>query len=100
VPTRDFGMPNMGGPIATAGDLVFVGAAMDSYLRAFDIETGRELWKYKLPAGGQATPMTYRAGPDQRQYVVISAGGHGPLGTPPGDYVMAFALPRPAAPIH
>ncbi len=73
-------MPNMGGPIATAGDLVFVGAAIDSYFRAFDIETGRELWKYKLPAGGQATPMTYRAGRDQRQYVVISAGGHGPPG--------------------
>jgi quinoprotein glucose dehydrogenase len=97
VPTRDFGMPNMGGPIATAGDLVFVGAAIDSYLRAFDIETGRELWKYKLPAGGQATPMTYRAGADQRQYVVISAGGHGPLGTPRGDYLMAFALPKAAA---
>ena len=96
VPTRDFGMPNMGGPIATAGDLVFVGAAIDSYLRAFDIETGRELWKYKLPAGGQATPMTYRAGADQRQYVVISAGGHGPLGTPRGDYLMAFALPKAA----
>jgi quinoprotein glucose dehydrogenase len=100
VPARDFGMPNMGGPIATAGDLVFVGAALDSYLRAFDIQTGRELWKYKLPAGGQATPMTYRAGPDQRQYVVISAGGHGPLGTPRGDYVMAFALPRPTTPAH
>ena len=97
VPTRNFGMPNMGGPIATAGDLVFVGAAIDSYLRAFDIETGRELWKYKLPAGGQATPMTYRAGADQRQYVVISAGGHGPLGTPRGDYLMAFALPKAAA---
>jgi quinoprotein glucose dehydrogenase len=93
VPTRTFGMPNMGGPIATAGDLVFVAAATDSYLRAFDIETGRELWKYKLPAGGQATPMTYRAGSAQRQYVVISAGGHGALGTPRGDYVMAFALP-------
>jgi quinoprotein glucose dehydrogenase len=97
VPAREFGMPNMGGPIATAGDLVFVGAAMDSYLRAFDIETGRELWKYKLPAGGQATPMTYRAGPDQRQYLVISAGGHGALGTPRGDYLIAFALP-PAKP--
>jgi quinoprotein glucose dehydrogenase len=101
---RNFGMPGMGGPIATAGDLVFVGAAIDSYFRAFDIETGRELWKYKLPAGGQATPMTYRAGPDQRQYLVISAGGHGALGTPRGDYVIAFALPRapkppaPAAP--
>jgi quinoprotein glucose dehydrogenase len=93
VPSREFGMPAMGGPIATAGDLVFIGAAMDSYLRAFDIETGRELWKYHLPAGGQATPMTYRAGRDQRQYLVISAGGHGPLGTPRGDYLIAFALP-------
>ncbi|HLY51560.1 MAG TPA: hypothetical protein VKQ31_00990, partial [Steroidobacteraceae bacterium] len=74
-------------------DLVFVGAAMDSYLRAFDIETGRELWKHKLPAGGQATPMTYRAGSDERQFLVIAAGGHGPLGTPRGDYVIAFALP-------
>jgi quinoprotein glucose dehydrogenase len=97
MPVRDFGMPNMGGPIATAGGLVFVGAAMDGYLRAFDIETGAELWKHKLPAGGQATPMTYRAGASQRQYLVISAGGHGPLGTSRGDYVMAFALPAPAA---
>jgi len=97
LPARDFGMPNMGGPIATAGDLVFVGAATDGYLRAFDIETGRELWKHKLPAGGQATPMTYRAGRLQRQYLVISAGGHGPLGTPRGDYVMAFALPAAGA---
>lgn len=93
LPARDFGMPNMGGPIATAGDLVFVAAATDSYLRALDIETGRELWKYKLPAGGQATPMTYRAGPTHRQYVLISAGGDGVLGTPRGDYVLAFALP-------
>ncbi len=95
-PTRNFGTPHMGGPIATAGDLVFVGAAMDSYFRAFDLETGRELWKYRLPAGGQATPMTYRAGRDHRQYVVIAAGGHGSLGTPRGDYVVAFALPRNA----
>ncbi|MBV8341036.1 MAG: PQQ-binding-like beta-propeller repeat protein, partial [Gammaproteobacteria bacterium] len=97
IPDRNFGMPGMGGPIATAGGLVFVGAATDSYLRAFDIETGRELWKYRLPAGGQATPMTYRAGRDQRQFVVISAGGHGALGTPRGDYVIAFALPDAAA---
>jgi len=93
LPAREFGMPNMGGPIATSGGLVFVGAAMDGYLRAFDIETGAELWKYKLPAGGQATPMTYRGSATQRQYLVISAGGHGPLGTPRGDYVIAFALP-------
>jgi quinoprotein glucose dehydrogenase len=101
LPAREFGVPNMGGPIATAGDLVFIGAALDNYLRAFDIDTGRELWKYRLPAGGQATPMTYRAGAAQRQYVVITAGGHGPLGTSRGDYVVAFALPadsRPSTP--
>jgi len=92
-PTRTFGTPHMGGPIATAGDLVFVGAAMDSYFRAFDLETGRELWKHRLPAGGQATPMTYRAGRAQRQYVVIAAGGHAGLGTARGDFVVAFALP-------
>lgn len=100
VPAREFGMPSMGGPIATAGNLVFVAAAMDGYLRAFDIDTGRELWKYQLPAPGQATPMTYRAGGSERQYLVISAGGHGPLGTQRGDYVMAFALPAVAAPAH
>jgi len=91
--TRDFGLPNMGGPIVTAGDLVFIGAAMDGYFRAFDSETGRELWKYQLPAGAQATAMTYRAGKSQRQYVVIAAGGHGLLGTARGDYLVAFALP-------
>jgi quinoprotein glucose dehydrogenase len=94
VPTRDFGLPHMGGPIATAGNLVFIGGAMDGYFRAFDLETGRELWKHRLPAGGQATPMTYRAGPEQRQFIVIAAGGHGGLGTEQGDYVVAFALPR------
>jgi quinoprotein glucose dehydrogenase len=97
-PTRDFGMPNMGGPIGTAGDVVFVGAALDGYFRAFDIETGRELWKHRLPAGGQATPMTYRAGRNQRQFVVIAAGGHGMLNTPRGDYVIAFALPTTSKP--
>jgi quinoprotein glucose dehydrogenase len=94
-PTRNFGVPSMGGPIVTAGDLVFIAAAMDDYLRAFDVETGREVWRFRLPAGGQATPMTYRAGRDQRQYVVIAAGGHGRLGTRRGDYLIAFALPQP-----
>jgi quinoprotein glucose dehydrogenase len=94
LPSRDYGMPSLGGAIVTAGDLVFVGASMDSQFRAFDIETGKELWKVALPAGGQATPMTYRAGPGHRQYVVIAAGGHGGLGTPRGDYVIAYALPR------
>ncbi len=87
------GLPNLGGPVATAGGLVFVAAAMDDYLRAFDAETGEELWKGELPAGGQATPMTYRTRADGRQYVVIAAGGHGKLGTRRGDFVVAFALP-------
>jgi quinoprotein glucose dehydrogenase len=91
VPSRTIGMPNMGGPMVTAGGLVFIGAATDNYLRAFDIETGGELWKGRLPAGGQATPMTYEIG--GRQFVVIAAGGHGGLGTKQGDYVIAFALP-------
>ena len=87
-----WGSPNLGGSIVTAGGLVFIAAAMDQYLRAFDIETGKELWKGALPAGGQATPMTYQ-GRDGKQYVVIAAGGHGRLGTTLGDYVVAFALP-------
>ena len=68
-----WGSPNLGGPIVTASGIVFIGAALDNYLRAFDIETGRELWKGRLPAGGQATPMTYRLAATGRQYVVIAA---------------------------
>jgi quinoprotein glucose dehydrogenase len=86
------GTPNLGGPIVTAGGLVFIGAAMDNYLRAFDARTGKELWRGRLPAGGQATPMTYRW--EGRQYVVIAAGGHAKLDTKRGDSVLAFALPQ------
>jgi quinoprotein glucose dehydrogenase len=89
--TMATGTPNLGGPLATAGGLVFVGAAMDNYLRAFDTETGKELWKARLPAGAQATPMTYSA--NGKQYVVIAAGGHGKLKTTMGDSLIAFALP-------
>jgi hypothetical protein len=78
----------------TQGGLVFIAAAMDNYLRAFDLETGKELWKGRLPAGGQATPMSYRLGEDDRQFVVIAAGGHGRMGTDIGDSVVAFALPE------
>ena len=85
------GSLNLGGPMITAGGLVFTSAAMDLYLRAFDIESGKELWKYQLPAGGQATPMTYTW--KGKQYIVIAAGGHGKLRTKQGDYVVAFALP-------
>jgi quinoprotein glucose dehydrogenase len=88
-----WGTPNLGGPIVTEGGLIFIAAAMDNYLRAFDLETGKELWKGRLPAGGQATPMTYRSTEDGRQFVVIAAGGHGRLDTDIGDSVVAFALP-------
>jgi quinoprotein glucose dehydrogenase len=93
-----WGTPNMGGPLVTAGGLVFVGAALDNYLRAFDVETGELLWKGRLPAGGQATPMTYRARRDGRQFVVIAAGGHAQMRSRAGDELIAFALPGRAAP--
>jgi quinoprotein glucose dehydrogenase len=85
------GVPNMGGSIVTAAGLVFIAAATDNFLRAFDVETGAELWRGRLPAGGQATPMTYMQ--DGRQYIVIASGGHGGMGSTKGDYVVAFALP-------
>jgi len=88
-----WGLPNLGGPLATAGGLVFLGASMDGDLRAFDADTGAELWHDRLPAAGNANPMTYR-GPSGRQFVVIAAGGHGKLGTRRGDWVVAYALPR------
>jgi len=88
-----WGTPNMGGPVVTAGGLVFIAATMDDYLRAFDLATGEELWKGRLPAGGQATPMTYRVRENARQLVVIAAGGHAQLRTRRGDSVIAFGLP-------
>ncbi len=88
----ELGSPNLGGPIATAGGLVFIAATLDRHLRAFDIETGRELWRAPLPAGAKATPMTY-LGRDGRQYVVAAAGGDGEA-FGKGDEVLAFALPR------
>ena len=87
------GTPNLGGPIVTAGGLTFVASGMDNYLRAFDTDTGKELWKGRLPAGGQALPMTYIAGQNGKQFVVVAAGGHGKLGTKLGDSVVAFSLP-------
>jgi quinoprotein glucose dehydrogenase len=91
IPGMNTGTITLGGPMASAGGLVFTAAAMDNYLRAFDTETGKELWKFELPAGGQATPMTYTL--KGKQYVVIAAGGHGKLSTKQGDYVIAFTLP-------
>ena len=87
-PTGTF---NMGGPIVTAGGVIFIGATRDERFRAFDATTGTVLWEYQLPAGGYATPSTYMV--DGRQYVVIAAAGGGKPGTKPGDAYMAFALP-------
>jgi quinoprotein glucose dehydrogenase len=87
-----YGTPNLGGPMITGSGLIFIGATMDNYIRAFNIDTGAELWKRRLPAGGQATPMTYRIAEDQPQMVVIAAGGHGRMGSKLGDYVVAFKL--------
>jgi quinoprotein glucose dehydrogenase len=88
---HNLGMPVLGGPMVTAGGLVFIGASLDDHLRAFDINTGKKLWDVKLPAGGQATPMTYSV--NGRQYVVIAAGGYKDASTR-GDYVVAYALPH------
>ncbi|WP_413722341.1 membrane-bound PQQ-dependent dehydrogenase, glucose/quinate/shikimate family [Sodalis sp. RH24] len=90
------GIFSIGGNIITAGGLVFMGATADNYLRAFDEASGKQLWQARLPAGGQATPMTYLGG-NGRQYVVIAAGGHGGLRTEPGDAIVAYALPKDAA---
>jgi quinoprotein glucose dehydrogenase len=90
---RKFGSISLGGPIATAGGLVFMAGTLDPAIRAFDVLTGLELWKGELPTSARSTPMTFQ-GPDGRQYVVVSAGGHGIPGGPAlGDYVVAFALP-------
>lgn len=86
------GMPMLGGPIVTTGGVAFIGATADDYIRAFDVDNGEQLWEDRLPAGGQATPMTYSV--NGRQYVVIAAGGHGSFGSKLGDYVIAYALPR------
>ncbi len=89
------GTENYGGPVVTAGGLVFIAASRDEHLRAFDRETGRELWKVKLPAAGYATPATYSV--NGRQYVVIACGG-GKIGTKSGDAYVAFALPGRKSP--
>lgn len=85
------GVPGIGGPMITGGGVAFLGATVDNYLRAYELTSGDELWKARLPAGGQATPMTYLNSKGE-QMVVIVAGGHGSIGTKFGDYVLAFKL--------
>lgn len=91
LPPIKAGVPGLGGLISTGGNLMFIGATQDNYLRAFNASNGDLLWQARLPAGGQATPMTYDIG--GKQYVVIMAGGHGSFGTKMGDSLMAYALP-------
>ena len=88
------GVFNLGGTAVTRGGLTFVSATIDNYLRAFDSETGAELWRGKLPAGGQAGPMTFVSPTSGKQYVVIPAGGHRSMQTDLGDALVAFSLPE------
>ncbi|MDQ6680129.1 MAG: membrane-bound PQQ-dependent dehydrogenase, glucose/quinate/shikimate family, partial [Pseudomonadota bacterium] len=87
------GVPDLGGPIVTAGGVAFLSGTLDYFVRAYDLTGGRQLWESRLPAGGQATPMTY-LGADGRQYLLVVAGGHGSTHTKAGDSVIAYALPR------
>lgn len=88
----EMGVPGIGGPIVTAGGLAFLSGTLDYYVRGYDLATGAEIWRARLPAGGQATPSTYE-GRDGRQYLAVVAGGHGSTGTKAGDAIVAYALP-------
>ncbi len=87
------GVFSLGGSAVTRGGVIFIAATIDNYLRAFDITTGAELWKGRLPAGGQATPLSYVSPKTGKQYVAIAAGGHQFMGTTIGDYLIAYGLP-------
>jgi membrane-bound PQQ-dependent dehydrogenase (glucose/quinate/shikimate family) len=90
------GVPNLGGPITTRSGLVFIGASVDRYLRAFDVRSGAELWRGRLPAAAHATPITFVSARTGRQFVVVAAGGHRGMGPHVSDAIVAFALPEQA----
>jgi len=90
---RMAGTSNIGGSIVTAGGLVFIGATDDSRFRAFDKDTGKELWTVRLPASGHATPMTFYSKKTEKQYVVIAAGGGNKYNDTYSDSLVAFSLP-------
>jgi quinoprotein glucose dehydrogenase len=90
------GVPGIGGPIVTGGGLAFLSGTVDYYVRGYDLATGEEIWRARLPAGGQSTPATYM-GRDGRQYLVVVAGGHNYVGTKLGDSIIAYALPEAGA---
>ncbi len=91
------GVPNIGGAVVTGSGLAFIGATQEHMIRAYDIRTGKELWKGRLPAGGNATPISYWSAKSGRQFVVIAAGGHGGILSGYSDQLIAFALPKPAS---
>nr|WP_255558562.1 pyrroloquinoline quinone-dependent dehydrogenase [Zhongshania aquimaris] len=86
------GTPGAGGPLATAGGLVFIGYSLDKQFRAFDIKSGETVWSADLPFGGHAIPISYEI--DGEQYIVITAGGHSMYGSQPGDAVIAYKLKK------
>jgi quinoprotein glucose dehydrogenase len=88
------GVPGIGGPVMTKGGVAFLSGTLDYYVRAFDVTTGEQLWQSRLPAGGQATPMSYWSEASQRQFLIVVAGGHGSTGTKAGDSIIAYALPK------
>jgi quinoprotein glucose dehydrogenase len=88
------GVPGIGGPIITKGGVAFLSGTLDYYVRGYDLATGKKLWEARLPAGGQATPMTYWSDASQRQFLLVVAGGHGSTGTEPGDSIIAYALKK------
>ncbi|MCC7596421.1 membrane-bound PQQ-dependent dehydrogenase, glucose/quinate/shikimate family [Janthinobacterium sp. FW305-129] len=90
------GVPSLGGMSTTGGGVAFLSSTLDYYIRGYDVRNGKTVWKARLPAGGQATPMSYVSDKTGKQYVVVMAGGHGSLGTKMGDSLVAFALPDEA----
>jgi len=92
------GVPSLGGMATTGGGVAFLSSTLDYYIRGYDVSNGKVVWKARLPAGGQATPMSYVSDKTGKQYVVVMAGGHGSLGTKMGDEMVAFALPDGVAP--
>lgn len=92
---KQTGSIGSGGPMLTGGDLIFSASTFDPYLRAFDPQSGHELWHGKLPGAAQATPMTYQIG--KRQFVAICSGGSASRGGSLNDSVVAFALPETAS---
>jgi len=88
------GVPTLGGSVTTGSGLIFIAASMERAMQAMDVETGKVLWKERLPFAGHATPMTYISPRSGRQFVVIAAGGHGAMGSQIGDSIVAFAVPE------